>query len=197
MSEQHNNNDNNKNQQTGLVWTGVFLLMMVFFVPYFILPMLDSVTTRLNTEVQEDKKDRFETVTLEKETYDVVFRAKRIVESYDENGKLTYKVLFHASNIDYEVECEIPSKYKEQLNKDALYNGNIELTYVKEFYQQVIDMGSYNDIKIAVKNIVGGREISDVTFMFDDYLTKPVKDTSIIESDLKSKFLIGYEKESS
>lgn len=195
MSEQSNNN--NKNQQTGLVWTGVFLLMMAFFVPYFILPMLNNVTTRLNTEVQEDKKDRFETVTLEKETYDVVFRAKRIVEYYDENGKLTYKVLFHASNIDYEVECEIPSKYKEQLNKDALYNGNIELTYVKEFYQQVIDMGSYNDIKIAVKNMVDGREISDVTFMFDDYLTKPVNDAVTIEADLKSKFLIGYEKESS
>lgn len=195
MSEQSNNN--NKNQQTGLVWTGVFLLMMAFFVPYFILPMLNNVTTRLNTEVQEDKKDRFETVTLEKETYDVVFRAKRIVEYYDENGKLTYKVLFHASNIDYGVECEIPSKYKEQLNKDALYNGNIELTYVKEFYQQVIDMGSYNDIKIAVKNMVDGREISDVTFMFDDYLTKPVNDAVTIEADLKSKFLIGYEKESS
>lgn len=185
------NEDNNNNSNP----IGALMYILTGFLLISIVSSLFTLNLGANRNQEINTTPKFDTVTIETYSFDTIFRAKRIVETYDKNGKLSFTVTFNSNDMAKDIVCNIPEKYKDNLNKDATYAGEITVSYVKEYYDEILKNNAYETLEKALILDTSAREISNVNFMFKGYLETAIKSTSDIKNELESKFLSEYKEE--
>lgn len=137
-----------------------------------------------------------ETVTVESLKEDAEFKITSITDTYDKNGKLSYTVSFRIVGFSKEIICNIPVDYFEKLNKDAIYTGVIEVGYVKEIYQYILDNSEnkFKTIEEAVNSNPYKKEILGVEFMFSKYIESEFTTKEDIKSEYEKLYNINQDK---
>ena len=157
------------------------ILLVLLIVVFFVFP-----ASTLNPEANQLRLEKITMGTLDKETD---LRINRIVEKYDDTGKLSYRVSFVTSYLGYKIECDIPESLIDKLDKSAIYTGTISIVYAKELYESILEMSdSYNSIDDVLTLDSSARGLYNIKFMFSEYITNGVTDKELIEEDIILKY---------
>ena len=168
------------------------LILLAFF--YVIVPVfLNTNNTQVNQTSNNEMK--FDSLTFTSMSFDVELSIDDIDTVFDEVGNELLKVVFR-TNLNNQIECEIPASYAEQIDKDFKYKGHMFIISANEYYEELNRMveETYgtkveNELEFIQKNPSGYR-VTNIHFMFSDYITDGIFETNQeSEDDLKKIFL--------
>ena len=159
------------------LYLGCILLILIFT---FMIPVESDKTS---------ERPKFETVTIAEHTQETTFKATDIIETYDVNGDKLYTVKFKDDSNKARYTCEIPVKFEDKLSKEVIYKGDITISYLEEFYNQI----NYGDKDIAelLKVNNSGQEVSKVNFVFTKFIVDGIK----TEKEITDQFTRIYKDE--
>lgn len=164
-------------KMSGLQGLLIGLLLIYLMSPV----LLQGVSSNAYSETVK----KFDTITVNQFTRDFDIKVQTIKDTYNQQGKLYYRVEFRIIELNELFVCSIPEDKAESLNKDALYIGTVTLGYPKEVCEYAVEENkkaaqnagttydiSPEDLSLKTSTV---REIEKIDFMYSEYIDTEFK----------------------
>lgn len=124
------------------------------------------------------------------DTYNITseLRVASVVDIFNKDGTWETRVVFRSNDFDIPIECTLP---KHEVDRDAVYLADIKIEYINNLLEDYLKYGK-RDVKDFVRLQSDWCTISNIDFMFSDYISSNFKTTDELKADFLEKRIIVF-----
>ena len=155
---------------------------------YFILLILSVVLAVVNPiqgvsthKVQQGDQNELD---IENVVCSDTFTLIKLDTLYSKNGELSYDVVFKSSDLGVVVRCNIPKDFASKLKTGAKYEGDISVSYCKDYYIQYQPIDNISD---ALKKRTSGFVVTNVQFLYSKFIENEFESTDTASEKIKEQ----------
>lgn len=158
---------------------------------YFILLILSVVLAVVNPiqgistdkVYQSDQKE----LGIENVVCSDTFTLLKLDTLYSKVGELSYDVVFKSSDLGVVVRCNIPKDFASKLKTGAKYEGDISVSYCKDYYTQYQPMDNIDNISDTLKKKTSGFVVTDVQFLYSNFIENEFESPDTASEKIKEQ----------
>lgn len=108
-------------------------------------------------------------------------------EVYNPDGTVGLQVAFVSDDLSDKMECIIPKEVADKIDRNAVYLANIKIEYINSIFNDYLSSGG-TGVQDFIKLQSDWCSITDIDFMFSDYISSNFKTTEELKADFQKNY---------